>query len=126
MNWGDGSGIGVDEFLAEWQRASDDRSHRPVVGDSSIDAAARFIEGLVDLESTETNVAVVVTHGGVTVDALRTIAGDASVCAANAGLIADGVPGCAITQLRVSKGAVTVIEYPSTDHLDRATRHRPE
>lgn len=125
MNWGDDSSISLDEFLTEWQRATHDRFYQPLVGDSSNDASARFIDALVDLEQDEADVIVVVAHGGVTVDALRTIAGDASVSEANIDLISDGVPSCAITQLRVSRGTVTVIDYPSTDHLDYTTRHRP-
>ena len=53
------------------------------------------------------------------------IAGDAGVIEANADLVSDGVPSCAITRLRVSGGAVAIIGYPSTDHLDPRTRHRP-
>lgn len=125
MNWDGDASIGLDEFLAEWQRATDDRSYQPAIGDSSLDAAERFIAALVDLERGEAGVVVVVAHGGVTVDALRTIAGDAFVCEANADLIADGVPSCAMTHLQVAGGSVTVIAYPTTDHLERTTRHRP-
>jgi hypothetical protein len=35
------------------------------------------------------------------------------------------VPSCAITQLNVSDGAVTVVGYPSTEHLDQTTPHHP-
>jgi hypothetical protein len=68
---------------------------------------------------------VVVTHGGVTVDALRTVAGDDAVGEANANLISDGAPSCAITLLRVSRGAISVIGFPSTGHLGQTARHRP-
>lgn len=125
MNWDGEERLGLDEFLAEWQRATDDRSYQPAVGDSSSDAAQRFIAALVDLNGGDAGAVVVVAHGGVTVDALRTIAGDAAVRDANADLIPDGVPSCAITQLRVARGTITVIAYPSTDHLDHTTRHRP-
>lgn len=124
MNWADSS-ISLDEFLVDWQRATDDRGYEPLVGDSSNAAAARFVDALVDLEKHQARVVVVVAHGGVTVDVLRTIAGDASVAEANKDLIADGVPSCAITQLQVSSGVVTVVDYPSTDHLDDTTPHRP-
>ncbi len=77
------------------------------------------IDALVDLEHVHVGVVVVVAHGGVTVDALRTIAGDASVINANADLLVGGVPSCAITPLRVDRGTVTVIDYPSTEHLYR-------
>jgi len=125
MNWDDDASIGLDEFLTQWQRATGDRSYQPQIGDSSINAAARFIDALVDLEQGEGDLVVVVAHGGVTVDALRTIAGDAPAGEVSADLIADGVPSCAITRLRVSRGTVTVIDYPSTAHLDHATLHRP-
>ena len=124
MNWDDGASVDLDEFMTEWQRATDDRSYQPAAGDSSLDAADRFIAALVDLERRQAGVVVVVTHGGVTVDALRTIAGDDTVGAANAGLISDGVPSCAITQILISTGAISVIDFPSTAHLGQRTRHR--
>ena len=43
MNWDDGASVGLDEFMTEWQRATDDRSYQPAAGDSSLDAADRFI-----------------------------------------------------------------------------------
>ena len=116
MNWHGDAGIDLDEFLSEWEHATEDRSYQPSVGDSSINASARFIDALVDLESVHVGVVVVVAHGGVTVDALRTIVGDASVVNANADLLHGGVPSCAITRLQVSNGAVTVVDYPSTGH----------
>jgi broad specificity phosphatase PhoE len=125
MNWDDGANNGLDEFMSEWQRATDDRSYQPAAGDSSLDAADRFIAALVDLERGEAGVVVVVAHGGVTVDALRTIAGDDAVGEANADLISDGVPCCAITRLLISTGAISVIDFPSTEHLGQLTRHRP-
>jgi len=125
MDWDDGSNIGLDEFLTEWQRATDDRSYQPSAGDSSVDAADRFIAALAELERGNAGVVVVVAHGGVTVDALRTIAGDDAVGEANADLISDGVPSCAITQLRISSGAISVVDFPSTEHLGQTTQHRP-
>lgn len=124
MNWDSDASISLNEFLAEWQRATDDRGYQPEVGDSSIDAA-RFIDALLDLDRDDARVVVVVSHGGVTVDALRSIAGDASVSDASADLLTNGVPCCAITHLQVRSGAVTVIDYPSTLHLEQATQHRP-
>ena len=125
MNWDNDSGISLAEFLTDWQRATHHRDYQPLIGDSSNDASARFIAALVNLERGETDVVVVVAHGGVTVDVLRTIAGDSSVSEANSDLISDGVPCCAITRLRVARGVVTVINYPSTDHLNEPTPHRP-
>ena len=119
MNWGDDASIEVDEFLIEWERTTQDRSYQPATGDSSNNAAARFIDVLVDFELDQVDVVVVVAHGGVTVDALRTIVGDKSVINANADLLSGGVPSCAITRLQVDSGVVTTIDYPSTNHLDR-------
>jgi broad specificity phosphatase PhoE len=126
MNWGDESEISLERFLVEWQRTSTERTYRPMVGDSSTDAADRFIAALVDLgRSIQDGPVVVVTHGGVTVDALRTLVGDASVMNADPDLIHDGVPCCAITHLEVEGQVVSVETYPSTSHLGQTTQHRP-
>jgi broad specificity phosphatase PhoE len=125
MNWDDENSLSLDAFLAEWRSATGDRHYEPAVGDSSIDAAARFIAALLDLEGADAGVVVVVTHGGVTVDALRTVAGDAAVRDANPDLIPNGVPSCALTRLLIASGQISVIDYPSTGHLVRTTRHRP-
>ncbi|MGK2947362.1 MAG: histidine phosphatase family protein, partial [Acidimicrobiales bacterium] len=125
MNWDDDA-IGLDAFLAEWQRASADPSYQPTVGDSAIDAADRFIAALAEIEQrTRAGAVVVVAHGGVTVDSLRALVGDEAVTTADPDLIAHGVPCCAITTLRVDDGVVTVTGYPSSDHLPVTTDHRP-
>ena len=78
MNWEGADGQTIEEFLSEWQRASADRSYVPSGGDSSHQAAARFIAALNELAMTtaDDGEVVVVAHGGVTVDALRTLLGD--------------------------------------------------
>lgn len=124
MNWDDDARLSQVDFLREWQRATSDRSYQPIVGDSSLDAADRFIAALADLEHRGAAVVVVVAHGGVTVDALRTLTGDETVLEADPTLIADGVPSCAITQLAVGNGAIEVVHFPSTRHLTNTTRHR--
>ncbi|MFP4512067.1 MAG: histidine phosphatase family protein [Acidimicrobiales bacterium] len=119
MNWDDATAIGLEEFLAEWRRASHDHSYQPMVGDSASEAAMRFIAALVDIEEqVGEGTVVVVAHGGVTVDTLRSLVGDEAVTRADPDLIDDGVPSCAITRLRVEDGRVTVGCYPSTSHLD--------
>ena len=123
MNWPGASLVSLDRFLEEWRRASADRSYQPTIGDSSRDAAARFIAALVDIEQRlHAGTVVVVTHGGVTVDALRTLTDDA-IESTHAELIDIGVPGGAITRLHVNAGVVTIDEFPSTRHLD-ATAQR--
>jgi broad specificity phosphatase PhoE len=126
MNWDDESEIGLDGFLAEWQRASRDRTYRPTVGDSSSDAAERFVAALVAIgRTTRKGTVVVVAHGGVTVDSLRTVAGEAAVNNASADLVENGLPCGAITRLQVDGEVVSVNGYPSTSHLDEITPHRP-
>ena len=64
-------------------------------------------------------VAVVVSHGGVSVDALRSLAGDATVDAADPTLVAEGVPNGAVTTFTVERGQVDVVSFPDTQHLGR-------
>lgn len=126
MSWEDESITDLEVFLAEWQRASGDRTYRPTVGDSSSDAAERFVAALVDIgRTTREGTVVVVAHGGVTVDSLRTLAGDAAVNDASPDLIENGVPCGAITRLWVDGDVVTVDAYPSISHLDETSHHRP-
>jgi len=126
MNWEGEVAQPLADFLGEWERATADRTFVPRSGDSSQDAGSRFIAALNDLAHGRPNgTIVVVAHGGVTVDALRSIAGDEAIEPENPGLLRDGVPCCAITSLRHENGRWTVSHLPSTDHLDDAVNHRP-
>lgn len=117
MNW-DGDDD-LDRFLAEWRRSSEDRTYRPTGGDSSVDAAERFLGALVDIgRAARAGTVVVVSHGGVTIDLLRSLVGDEAMEAAWPGLIERGVPAGAITRLRLDEHVVTVVGFPSTSHLD--------
>ena len=122
MNW-DGS-IPFDDFLADWERSTADRTFRPQVGDSSRDAAERFLAGLDDLAVTipDGSTGIVVAHGGITVDTLRTILGDDALTIAAPTLIDDGVPSCAITRLEQTASGWSVAAVPSTSHLTDDTR----
>ena len=117
MNW-DGS-IPFADFLADWEQATADRSFRPRIGDSSTDAAHRFLAGLDELVATieDGSLAIVVAHGGVTVDTLRTILGDDALTLAAPTLIDDGVPSAAITRLERSDAGWSVVALPSAAHL---------
>lgn len=127
MNWEDGAVQSLPEFLADWQRASTDRTYVPRLGDSSLDAAARFLEALDDIRGRggSNTVLVVVAHGGVTVDALRTLMGDRRIEREHPTLIGDGVPCGAITTLVPVHGGWEVTGVASTTHLDTAVEHRP-
>ena len=117
MNW-DGTQP-FDAFLADWQRATADRSFQPALGDSSVAAADRFLAALEDLVERipDGATAIVVAHGGVTVDTLRTILGDDALTLAAPTLIDDGVPSAAITVLRHGAGGWSVTAFPGTSHL---------
>lgn len=112
MNW-DGS-VGFERFAADWARASEDRDFVPAVGDSSRAAGERFREFV--LECGAGGPIAVACHGGVTVDLLRTLTGDAAVPEA---LLREGVPSGAITTLdglEVSVAAVGHLAGLETGH----------
>jgi broad specificity phosphatase PhoE len=115
MNW-DGS-VPFERFVEDWSRATEDRDFIPAVGDSSRAAGARFRAFLAE-RGAEGPIAVA-CHGGVTVDLLRTLMGDAAVPDA---LLREGVPSGAITTI---EGMVPVA-IAATAHLaGSATGHRP-
>jgi broad specificity phosphatase PhoE len=97
MNWeGDGT---LEEFLEDWRRASTDRGYVPAHGDSSRAAADRFLAALDDIAAAAPGTTVVVGHGGVTTDALRTLLGDEQLLRRAPGVIDGGIPGGRITVL---------------------------
>ncbi|WP_158299857.1 histidine phosphatase family protein [Glycomyces paridis] len=114
MNWDGAAPIAA--FAADWEATTRDRDFVPAAGDSSRAAGERFRAFLTERGDAPVAVAC---HGGVTVDLLRTLAGDDAVPEA---LLREGVPG----------GAITVIEdlrpiaIAQTDHLGgRESKHRP-
>ena len=107
MNW-DGS-VPFAHFTAEWARTVEDRDYTPANGDSSRAAAQRLL-ALVREAETISSPAAIVTHGGVTVDLLRTLLGDGAI---DGNLLIAGVPSCAITTLH----EMTVVSVASVEHL---------
>ncbi len=95
LNW-DGSQP-LEDFFADWGRSTADRDVKPLLGDSSRDTGARFAEFLAAHDD-DNGATVVVSHGGVTMDLLRTLYGDERF-ADHAELLREGIPACAITQL---------------------------
>lgn len=72
MNWDDQAVESIEDFLDEWRATSHDRSYRPRRGDSSRQAASRFLAVLADIAADRpAGRAIVVTNGGVTTDLLR-------------------------------------------------------
>lgn len=93
MNWNGPGSETMEEFLQDWARSSVDRGYEPRHGDSSVQAADRFLAALDDVAAAHPNGAVaVVGHGGVTVDVLRTLLGDDRLHATSPRLVDDGVP----------------------------------
>ena len=117
MNWECDVEQPIEEFLREWRRASADRSYEPRGGDSSHHAASRFVATLDALAESHSGTAIVVTHGGVTTDALRTLVGDAALRALAPPLIDDGMSSCAITTLETAHGGWAVESIADTHHL---------
>jgi broad specificity phosphatase PhoE len=115
MNW-DGT-LPLEQFLRDWARSTLDRDFLPRVGESSRAAAERMVSFLHEKARAPTSIAVV-THGGITVDFLRTLLGDDAV---PADLMTRGIPSCAITTL----DGLTVIDVARTDHLSPNRERRP-
>jgi broad specificity phosphatase PhoE len=107
LNW-DGTQP-FEAFLAGWDRSTHDRDLVLANGESSRSAGERmraFIAGLRDGPGP----VAVVSHGGATTDLLRTLLGDAAL---PPGLLAEGIPPCAITTLDDSR----VVAIAATGHL---------
>lgn len=118
INWHGDHGQSMASFLADWERTTRDRDFVPASGDSSRRAAERMLEAMREVaDHHPAGVAVVVTHGGVTVDLLRTLLGDETLVAKAPSLLADGVPCCALTTLRHAGTAWQVERIASDVHL---------
>jgi len=107
MNWDDGQAL--NEFTAEWARSVRERDYVPGGGDSSRRAGERLRAFLLDVAAAPGPVAAA-THGGVTVDLLRTLLGEGVL---PRGLLDEGVPSCAVTTVH----NLDVIEIASVAHL---------
>ena len=100
INWHGEAVESFEAFLADWERTTHDRDYAPPSGDSSRQTAERMLEAIDGIADAHAGaMAVVVTHGGATVDLLRTLLGDEALAASRPGLLADGVPPCALTTL---------------------------
>jgi len=113
VNWD--VGTPAHEFCAQWTCSTMDRDYVPASGESSRQAGDRLCDFLLWLPAAPAPVGVV-THGGVTVDVLRTLLPDALLPAA---LLEEGVPPCAVTTI----DGLKVLAIADTRHL--ASRPRP-
>jgi broad specificity phosphatase PhoE len=119
MNWGDGPpGQPLAAFLREWAQATADRDFTPASGESSRVAGARLRAALDDLAALHPDARLVlVTHGGVTVDLLRTLLGDEAVHRQHPALVAQGVPPGAVTRVRRHGDGYVPVEVAAVTHL---------
>jgi broad specificity phosphatase PhoE len=65
-------------FLEEWAQTTADCDYQPSIGDSSRTAGQRLLAYLEEFRDSPISVAAA-THGGVTIDLLRTLLGDSAV-----------------------------------------------
>jgi len=107
LNW-DGSQP-YQDFLALWARTTEDRDFVPPDGESSRQAGARLRAFLADLPGT-TRPTAAVTHGGITCDLLRDLAGDDAL---SGHLLEAGIPPCAVTAV----DDLHAVVIASTAHL---------
>lgn len=74
MNWGDCADQSFDEFIAQWERCSQERDDEPAVGDSSRAAGQRLASfAAAGHQASAAQTVVAVTHGGVLADFLRNV-----------------------------------------------------
>lgn len=96
-------------FLADWERSARDRDLVLSSGESSRSAGERLRTFVVGLSGGSGPMAAV-THGGVTIDLLRTLLSDDGL---PPGLLDQGIPPCGITTL----DDLHVIAIALTGHL---------
>jgi broad specificity phosphatase PhoE len=129
MNWGE-SAIPQTRaaFLADWVYTTQHRDCQPQSGDSSRRAGDRLLALLEKLAGQYSGERVaLVTHGGVTVDALRNLFADEYLRALHPTLIETGPAGGAITHLTKCGSKYELRALCATTHLAAAdeTAHRP-
>jgi broad specificity phosphatase PhoE len=134
MNWGEAPHGAppqpLDAFLREWERTTHDRDYVPSSGDSSRAAGERFrlLLGELGMDRPDDNHSpggcplapsrsVLVSHGGVTVDLLRSLFGDHAMRSVAPYIIEQGIPSCGITRVMRREGAWTLVGVGSVGHL---------
>jgi broad specificity phosphatase PhoE len=93
LNWDDS--MSFEAFLALWARTARDRDLVPAGEPSARQAAARLRAFLVSLPGLPGPTAAV-THGGITIELLRDLAGDDALRPA---VLQAGIPPCAVTAI---------------------------
>lgn len=81
-----------------------------------------MLRAVVDTAAGSERPVVLVSHGGATVDLLRTLLGDERVRTVAPGAIENGLPGGGITELRIGGGDVELVTIGFGDHIPFADR----
>ncbi len=101
INWWSEDDQSRQEFREDWVRSTADRDYQPRFGDSSRAAGERFAAFLTECrERIPDGRVLIVSHGGVTIDLVRTWFGDEVVRQYALGAIEHGIEPCAITRIR--------------------------
>lgn len=122
MNWGDNPTQSFEEFIKEWDYASNHRDFQPTVGDSSSRKAGKRLEAVIkDLAKRYRNThVVIVTHGGIISDMLRNVFPEHELRK-----FKDKFPeerekhilDCSITVIKRNRGKYYLKKFASTEHL---------
>lgn len=120
MNWGDNPSQTMDEFLKEWEHASNNRTFTPTSGDSSQKAGERLEEVIKNAIKQDHENIVLVAHGGIITDFLRNTFEERELDASykDFSKIRDlAVKECSITTLSVKDGKYYLERIADTKHL---------
>jgi broad specificity phosphatase PhoE len=103
INWPGEPHQSREAFLRDWVHSTAHRDLQPAWGDSSRAAGARFAAFLDERRERLTDGRlIVVAHGGVTVDLIRTLFGDNLVRSLAPGVFEHGIPPCGITRITLA------------------------
>lgn len=110
INWPGEPHQSREAFQREWERSTADREFRTSFGDSSHVAGGRFAAFLEECYTARPDGRmIVVAHGGVTIDLVRTWFGDAHVRGLAIGAIEHGIDPCGITRITLDGGAKSLL-----------------
>lgn len=121
-NWGDLPEQTFEEFIAMWDRCTNDPDYLPPVGDSSKQAGERLAFFLTEFTSVEPpdSYIVLVTHGGLITDFLVNTFPEHELNVWHPDFIAmqsQLIPECSITTLIHENGKYTIQDFASVAHL---------
>lgn len=120
-NWGDIPNQTFDEFVALWEKCTQERDYIPPQGDSARMAGDRLAFYLADisLQYPESR-SVIVTHGGLITDFLVNVIIESELQKVHPDFInvqTSLVKECSITTLSVENSHFKLIDFANTSHL---------